>query len=186
MELCGETGFGKITFEKQCHTVGSGKANLDLLAESQTTVIGIESKFTEHLVYELHKKRFPPSYNGKNLPDVEEKWWTVIKNERKNEEKEIRQYLYVAQLMKHCIGLRKEFQDRNIILYYLFWEPKNWRDIAAFKIHREEIESFADQVKNTSIRFKYNSYPELWSKWEAKPKLEEHLNNLRSRYLLTV
>ena len=68
----------------------------------------------------------------------------------------------------------------------LAWEPKNWRDIAAFKIHREEIESFAEQVKNTSIRFKYNSYPELWSKWEAKPKLEEHLNNLRSRYLLTV
>ena len=183
LELCGVAGFDKITFERKCPTgLRGAPPNIDLIVESQSTVIGIESKLTDHL--DLARPKFRPSYNRDNLPYVEDKWWKVLENNRTG----IRQYLDVAQLIKHYVGLRnqKEFQGRNIILYYLFWEPKNWSDKDAFITHRKEIRSFAEQVENTSIRFMANSYPELWYKWETKAELEEQLNNLRRRYLLTV
>ena len=183
LELCGVAGFDKITFERKCPTGLKGTPpNIDLLAESQSTVIGIESKLTEHLA--LTQPKFSASYSRCNLPYVEDKWWKVLENNRNG----AHQYLDVAQLIKHYIGLRnqKEFQGRNIILHYLFWEPENWGDKDTFIVHRREVRTFAEQVKNTSVRFMANSYPELWSKWEAKAELEEHLNNLRRRYLLTV
>jgi hypothetical protein len=71
---------------------------------------------------------------------------------------------------------------RQVTLLYLFWEPENRKDFELFQTHRNELDEFSEDVKGTSIRFVYKSYPELWTEWEEKGIYKEHLSNLWKRY----
>jgi hypothetical protein len=96
----------------------------------------------------------------------------------------------VAQLIKHYLGLSKQYESQNCrkVLFYLFWEPVNWKEIDVFVKHRQEIKEFADKVEGTSIEFVSQSYLELWTEWENKlgSKYKEHLEHLRKRYVISV
>lgn len=156
LSLCGVEGFKQISFEKKCSTgLGGTSPNLDVLAESDTVAVGIESKLLEPL--SRKRPKFSESYSKSKLPYIEEKWWRILEDKRKGE----LQYLDVAQLIKHYLGLRNQYRNRTVILFYLFWEPTNWQQLDIFVKHREEIEVFAGQVKDTSVRFVAQSYPEL-------------------------
>lgn len=184
--LCGKTEFKEISFEKKCPTGLRGTPpNLDLFAKSQEAIIGVESKLSEYLTQKPPK--FSNSYNHENLPNIEEKWWKIFED-KKYEKKP--QYLDVAQLIKHYLGLRnrKDIDDHKAILLYVFWEPLNWKEFDVFIRHRQEIKDFSERVTGTSIEFLAQSYLELWAEWENQIdlKYQGHLANLRQRYSVTI
>lgn len=179
LNLCGIHGFKTIIFEQQLSTGLSGTPpNIDLIAENETDVVAIESKFLEH--FGPKKPKFSSSYTKENLPKAEDKWLNLITYLRNSSPR----YFDVAQIIKHYLGLRKaeEYTNRNITLMYLFWEPENTAKFDIFKKHRDELFDFADAVGGSSIKFVYKSYPELWLEWERKRIYKEHIINLHKRY----
>jgi hypothetical protein len=51
-----------------------------------------------------------------------------------------------------------------------------------FQKHRDELNEFAHDVADTSIRFVYQSYAELWSEWIAEGIFETHVKKLQAQY----
>jgi hypothetical protein len=99
------------------------------------------------------KKVKMKSYRKERLPQAEDKWLALMESLRGSAPK----YLDVAQLIKHYFGLRNtaEYTRRNITLLYLFWEPENSSKFDLFQKHRDELNEFAYEVADTSIRFAY-------------------------------
>jgi hypothetical protein len=183
LSLCGVHGFNNIQFEQKCPTgLGGTPPNLDLLAESDEVVIGIESKFLEY--FTPKKPTFSESYQRNCFPHAEDKWWSLLEEMRKIEPLN----LDTAQLIKHYLGLinQPDYRNLKIILLYLFWEPGNWNEFDVFKRHREEINMFNERVKDTSVKFVAQSYPELWKEWESEKGLADHLRYLRERYYVNL
>jgi len=183
--LWGNCNFKEINFEKKCPTgLGGMPPNLDMLVKNESIIIGVESKFLEYLTPKC--SHFAKSYKRKNLPLCEDKWWEVLDSTCNG----TAQHLDVAQLIKHYLGLRKQYHSQNCrkVLLYCFWEPVNWEEIDVFVNHRQEIKEFADKVEGTSIQFVSQSYIELWDEWEKQSAFnyKEHLEHLRKRYVISV
>jgi hypothetical protein len=181
--LCEKKGFQSLTFEKKCPTgLGGTPPNLDVFLVNDNLLIAIESKFLEYLTPK--KGFFSTSYTKENLPQSEKACWYLI--DRIKEQP--KQYLDAAQLVKHYFGLRNlpHTKDKEIVLLYLFWEPENWKDFDIFKRHRSEIKDFASYFDKLSVKFIYQSYPELWDEWEQHYKNTSHVSELRERYYLTI
>lgn len=181
--ICGNNGFKTLIFEKKCPTGLKGSPpNLDVFLDNDKFSIAIESKFLEYL--SPKKGYFSVSYKNDTLPQSEKDCWYIvdwIKNEPK-------QHLDTAQLIKHYLGLRNLPQngDKEIILEYIFWEPENWRDFEVFHKHRSEILKFASYFEKLSVKFKYQSYPELWDEWDQYYGESTHVRELRERYFLKI
>ena len=95
------------------------------------------------------------------------------------------------QLVKHYLGLVREFGERPLTLVYFYWEPANADTEPVFAHHRAEIERFASLVAgDKSCNFVALSYPEHWDELRQlsdKPTwLESHLEALAKRYLVAV
>ncbi len=180
--LCNITGFNQLTFEKKCRTGLRGTPpNLDVLLECETAVVGIESKFLEHLTRK--KPKFSPSYSRDKLPQIEDLWWKALGHYRNAPQ----QHLDVAQLIKHYLGIRKQCAHKDTkVLLYLFWEPENALELPEFRKHREEIREFASRIDGGSVRFEAMSYPELWNNWNVRKDLSAHVANLRRRYSVEI
>jgi hypothetical protein len=179
LNLGGVQGFRSIGFEQKLSTgLGGTPPNLDLMAENETDVIAVESKLLEY--FAPKKPSFTKSYRKERLPQAEDRWLTLMERLRDSAPK----YLDVAQLIKHYFGLRKtlKYTKRNITLFYLFWEPENSSKSDLFQKHRDELSEFATEVADTSIRFVYQSYAELWSEWIAEGIFETHVEKLQARY----
>ena len=181
--LCGKKGLQSLTFEKKCPTgLGGTPPNLDVFLDNEHLLIAVESKFLEYLTPK--KGFFSASYTRDNLPQSEEACWYLI--DRIKEQP--KQHLDAAQLIKHYIGLRNLplARDKEIVLLYLFWEPENWKDFEVFHRHHGEISDFASYFDELSVKFIYQSYPELWDEWEQYYKKTAHVSELRERYYLTI
>jgi hypothetical protein len=179
LNLCRVQGFRSITFEQKLRTgLGGTPPNLDLVAENDTDVIAVESKLLEY--FAPKKPSFSKSYRKERLPQAEDKWLALMESLRDSAPK----YLDVAQLIKHYFGLRNnaKYTKCNITLLYLFWEPENSSKFNLFQKHRDELNDFAQEVAETSIRFAYKSYAELWSEWIAEGIFETHVKKLQARY----
>jgi len=182
LSLCGKTEFTELEFEKKCSTgLGGTPPHLDVFLENRSTVVGIESKFLETL--KPKKPHFASSYNRDNLPQIENEWWELLLEVSEGEP----QYLDVAQLIKHYLGLRNGWRgEKEIILLYLFWEPENAAHFVEFRRHREELAYFESRVRDSSVAFVGKSYPELWREWKAIQGTKDHVRNLRRRYSLKI
>jgi hypothetical protein len=179
LNLCGVQGFRSIRFEQKLSTgLGGTPPNLDLVAENDTDVIAVESKLLEY--FAPKKPSFTKSYMKARLPQAEDRWLALMESLRDSAPK----YLDVAQLIKHYFGLRNtaEYTKRNKTLLYLFWEPENSSKFDIFQKHRDELNEFTHDVADTSIRFAYKSYKELWSEWIAEGIFETHVKKLQARY----
>ncbi len=90
-------------------------------------------------------------------------------------------YLHAAQLIKHILGLKRQFSKDGFRLLYL------WYDVPGKEgaIHREEIENFAKIVKDDEIKFHSMSYQELIMSFADKYRQdhEAYVNYLTERYL---
>lgn len=183
LSLCGKEDFTSLSFEHKCPTgLGGTPPNLDVFLESNTCMIGVESKFLEYLTPK--KGHFSASYTREKLPKAEDDWWRLIERI----EKQPKQHLDAAQLVKHYLGLRNLTcqGEKERMLLYLFWEPENWIDFTVFHKHREEIADFSSRVEGSCVRFKAQSYPELWAEWENQKANAEHISLLRSRYQIGI
>jgi len=186
LNIFGNTNFNTLKFEGKCSTgLGGTPPNLDILLTNDDSIVGIESKFTEFL--KQKKPHFSSSYQREKLPQAEDEWWGLLEKVRDGDS----QYLDVAQLIKHYLGLRclndkDSLSNHKITLLYLFWEPENWKDYEVFRNHRKEIENFINQVKDTSVEFVAKSYHELWTEWDSQNDITNHLESLRKRYSFPV
>lgn len=81
LDLIGIHGFRSMKFEQKLPTGLRGTSpNIDLVAESETDVVAIESKFLEY--FGPKKPRFNRSYTRKAFSKAEEKWLNLIERFR--------------------------------------------------------------------------------------------------------
>ena len=93
----------------------------------------------------------------------------------------------VAQLVKHFLGLSREFPNHLTVLLYFYWGPENWRDIAECLEHRAELQRLSYSLAADPVRFASLSYPELWDRWKARGILDAGMSEaLRQRYLVGI
>jgi len=198
LKFLGCSGFDTAQFEKKLWT-GISKPNLDFYLENGTTVIGIESKFTEYFGRQApnhptntRENNLEPYLYREELNYLPEGFQTsIIKHYYKDGAP---QHLDVAQLIKHTIGLlnycRKE-KKKKAILLYLYWEPLDWETLNSadnlFAEHRRNIEDFKHRIEQfVPFQFIPWSYPEFWKRCENDDSLDaslkEHIRKVRERY----
>lgn len=186
LSLCGLSNFDTLRFEEKLDTGFIGVPNLDLSLTSNTHVIGCESKFLEWVSKKPKPQNISKRYNVERFPFIQDKqWWEAIETYNGKHA-----FVPAAQLLKHYVGLKcyekQQGIQKRLMLLYLYWEPLNASDYELFRKHRHECEVFADQVQGGSVEFAYMSYPDLWSRWEGMEGYEEHLSELRNRYLVEI
>jgi len=185
LTIFGLSGFKTCRFEKKLPTgLGGTPPNLDLVATSPSVLLAVESKFLEILSRKAPK--FAASYGDayKHCEDdvLNEAYLAVSSGrERFN-------YLDVAQLLKHALGILKALQppDRKI-LAYLYWELSNSPELEPFETHRQEIARFSALIAGSRIQFLHLSYAQLWRSWlsdQCPGKLTQHASLLIKRYEL--
>ena len=185
LELAGISGLSVRQFEHKCPTGLQGKPpNLDLVAENDKTVVGVESKCTEFLC--RHLADFRPDYEESQ--EFRSAPWFAEMMRLKGEPTSYA-WLDSAQLIKHAFGLARTFHGRTTMLLYLFWEPVNASDFSVFSEHRREITDFSDRVTGGLPEFRAMSYSELWGNWDGGQLpdwLRAHLLGLRARYEISL
>jgi len=158
--------FTEATFEKKLST-GISTPNLDFYLENDNTIIGIESKFTEYLTSSIEhtKENLSKYFMREELNFLPRLFESVILNYINCPNK---MYLDVAQLIKHSIGLLKNKGDKEAILVYIYWTPKDLNSNGEYKKiyeqHKYEIEDFEKRI-NKFLKFEYLSYTEFWGKY---------------------
>jgi len=184
LTFAGYTGFDKLELEAKCPTgLGGTPPNLDVLLKSTDTLIGIESKLLEPLTPTTPK--FSASYSRDRLPLCDDIWWALL-------EKQMQQpsasHLDTAQLIKHYLGLRKNFSDhKNVLLVYIFWKPLNADKFEEYSRHAEALETFSRAVQHSeTIRFIALDYLQLWDAWEKDRNMAEHAKLLKDRYCVEI
>jgi hypothetical protein len=177
------TGFNLVRLEAQCRSgLGGTPPNLDVLLQSQDTVFGIESKLLEPLTQKM--PHFAASYSRKRLPLCEDAWWSLLE--------EVRQWppahLDAAQLIKHYLGLRKQFYGiQKVVLVYLFWKPLNAGSIVEYSRHEEDLQKFRSSVENAmGVQFISLDYLQLWDMWEKNEQMAGHVKLLKDRYCVEI
>jgi hypothetical protein len=174
-------GFRELHFERKCSIgIPGNPPNLDVLLVREGEIVGIESKCTEHLG--LQRASFRPPY-AHAIQDASPSWRRVY--DRLKEHPSVYKHLNAAQIVKHYLGLKNTFKDEDITLLYLFWEPTDWEDEAAFCVHRREVDEFAASVSDDRLRFVAQSYNELLAGWSIQsdpPWVSTHVGALRQRY----
>lgn len=183
INILGFSGFFSLKLEAKCKTgLGGTPPNLDVLLQSSKVVIGIESKLLEPL--KRTKPLFSPSYVRDRLPLCEESWWNLLEQLRYWPPA----HLDAAQLVKHYLGLRKQFSyNKKVFLLYLFWKPLNATSIAEYLQHAKEIEKVRKALPdNGSIQFIAMDYLQLWEAWSEDSVMKEHASLLRQRYSVEI
>lgn len=146
---------------------------LDVVIETSTAIVGIESK------------RYEP-FRGSPGTSLSDAYWRDVWGSRMNGYCRVRddiraltfrnECLDAAQLIKHAFGLRTTVHRHGRthgkvpVLLYLFSEPGTWPDGRPVsgelaKRHREEIGTFSDSVAGDEVRFVALSYSEMLAVW---------------------
>jgi hypothetical protein len=181
----GIKGLGVPRFEHKLATgIWRSQANLDVLFDTGTVLLGVESKLIEYLTPKA--PHFAPTFEREKL-DVEPCWWALLEKYR-DETKPQKKLLDEAQLIKHYLGLRRavgpkgEHCGRSATLLYLFWEPLNASEFPVFAAHRAEIATFESVISASEVRFCSMTYQSLWQDWERQGFISEHVARLQRRY----
>lgn len=178
LELAGASGFTELHFEKVCPTGLRGTSpHLDVVASNASHVIAVESKCLEYLTPKA--PAFADAYAGIDDARSRSRWFKHVAGPAS-----AFRHLDAAQLVKHYLGLAREYEGRSVTLLYLYWEPSNWRDVSECVEHRAELQRFAYSVSGDPVRFASLSYPELWDIWAGATA--DHVAALRRRYAISV
>jgi hypothetical protein len=164
----------KFQFDPNIDSVIFNKENDKIKA------FGIECKFSE-------------AYSSRNHPGLKEKYLTDILDQWKDipnlfgfaktispDDKSFN-HLHPAQLIKHILGLKKDYGKSGFRLLYL------WYDVLGEEghKHRTEIDAFAQFAKQDNIKFHSISYQELIMKMKKEfyKGNEKYIDYLTDRYL---
>jgi hypothetical protein len=172
-------GFNEASFEKKLFT-GISTPNLDFCLENNDIIIGIESKFTEIFTekYPNDKNNLEKYINRDELNYLPVGFEEVIKYYISLDRK---LHLDVAQLIKHCIGLLKNKNNRRARLLYVYWTPLNYNEFELYNKHFDEIIEFNFKI-NKYIDFRWSSYEDFWKNYEEDDLFRNHIQKLRERY----
>ncbi len=141
---------------------------------------GIECKFSE-----AYSSRNHSGLKEKYLTDITEQWKDIpnlldFAKTISPEDKSFN-YLHPAQLLKHILGLKKEYGKTGFRLLYL------WYDVLGEDgcKHRAEITEFARIAKLDNVKFHSISYQELILKLKKDyyNGNEKYIDYLTDRYL---
>lgn len=166
--LGGEVAYTKLGFERKYPTgVSSRHPHLDVVIsddlDSESMPIAVEAKFLE-----IYHEPKPADFSRRYLESVE--LWDGLPNLRSLGERLAAnpatfQRLGAAQLVKHTLGLAREYGHNGFRLVYL------WYDFfgEAADTHRSEVERFVEMVA-TDISFTVVTYQDLY---EQLTSLEE-------------
>jgi hypothetical protein len=188
----GLSGFTEARFEFSCpNDLRGTNPQFDFFAQSPSSVLAIESKFLETLC--AVPAEFSPQYvapfvgTGTDAGIAERPWAAMFRI--LGDDPRIYSHLDAAQLVKHYLGLKRHFPDRQRVLAYVFWEPTNASAIYEFVSHRKEVADFARRVGGCETRFVALSYRDLISEWQdasSWPGMSEHVSRLRDRYSFSI
>ncbi|MDO8212930.1 DUF429 domain-containing protein [Conexibacter sp. CPCC 206217] len=176
---------GTTGLERECATGLRGTPpTLDWLVEGPR-VLAVESKCTEHL--SAHEASFSPAYEAR-VGELAHMTWRR-EYERLVADPRRYRHLDAAQLVKHYLGVKREFSGRPVTLAYLYWEPLNADEITVCSIHAAEVNEFASKVGDPQVVFVALTHRQLWDEWAADGQptwLREHAAALRRRYDVTI
>jgi len=151
----------KIEFERTFPIFNGGTPpHLDVvLSTADDLPTAIECKFTEP--YRVSSKRpdyeaFKPAYWAD--PDT----WSGLPRlralaARLNADGEIYRHLDAPQLIKHTLGLRREFGPGGFRLLYL-WYDTSFAESAA---HRDEVATFSEEMAADGVKFRAVTYQDV-------------------------
>ena len=183
--LANVTGFSALRFEVIFPTGLGGKPpHLDLVAYGPAP-IAVESKCLEYLRPKVPV--FSRSYDTIADARRDSPWFGLIDLLRRDPVRF--QYLDVAQLVKHALGLLRSPFIEDVTLLYLYWEPLNHADFEEFRSHREEIASLQAMLAGARPLFRSTTYAEMWEDWRKRCKeewLKVHVERLQERYAVVI
>ncbi len=143
-------------------------------------VIGVESKFTEHLSRStIGKSQFAPAYfpESDGLSAARGMLMCQVFAEELSAHKHRFEFLDPWQLLKHALGLAKALGN-EFSLYYLYYDCAGDES----ETHKTEIRRFAERV-GEEIRFKALTYQEVYARLTASGQAEtDYLDYLGARY----
>jgi len=165
---------------------------LDVLVETETALIGIESK------------RYEP-FRSKSETALSDAYWRAVWGDAMAGYERVRdelrpgalsfRHLDAGQLVKHAFGLRTAvhrpgscYRKRPVLLY-LHAEPAVWPDgriisDAEIELHRVEVGRFAEMVVNDEVLFRSCTYRQLFAAWNESgtDDLRAHTEALMARF----
>lgn len=181
LTLAGQGGFASLEFEYPCPTgAGRGVANLDVLAQADSGVVGVESKLCEFL--RQKPAQFSPKYD-RIVQATADRYWAALFEDLRRTPEEFR-HVDAAQLVKHYLGLRNTFKGQQTTLVYLFWEPTNATRYDPYRVHAEEAAAVTERLAGSNTPVVAMRYSELWS--SMVPTQRRHVERLESRYSFAV
>jgi hypothetical protein len=181
LSISGHRGFQSLRFEASCPTgLGGTPPHLDLLAEGKT-IIAVESKRTEWM--DPKPACFSASYDRLRSSHGRSPWFELIPFLRV--EPNHYDFIDAAQLVKHALGLLTCYGGREVLLVYLFWEPRNSANWQECVHHRNEADDLANRVNGCSVRLRPMSYREIWAEWKDQGTTS-HSTYVHTRYDLLV
>jgi hypothetical protein len=86
------------------------------------------------------------------------------------------------QLLKDVLAAEKiaHEQERQVLLLYAYWEPRDADDYRVFKRHADRAAALIAPLSSQRVQVMALSYRQLWEHWEAAGV--EHVGELRARY----
>jgi hypothetical protein len=172
---------GTAALERECPTgLGGTPPTLDFVVEGDD-VLAIESKCTE--TFTTHEAAFSETYASlanRMHPSWRREYEVLAEDPRRY------RFLDAAQLIKHYLGLKREFEGQAIVFGYLYWEPFDALSLAPCAVHRAELTEFSRGLADPQVRFRALSCEQLWDEWDRDPLLSDHAAALRKRYGVSV
>lgn len=157
--------------------------NIDVIIQNKKTakykIYAIECKFSEAYSTRRHagikQKYIDLSHIWQDIPNLYELAKSI------NPVDNLYNHLHPAQLIKHILGLKKEYGKTGFRLLYLWYDTLGYEGF----IHRKEIEGFQKLSEADNIRFHSISYQELIIRLssEYRDNHKDYIEYLTSRYL---
>lgn len=179
----GKTEVGDVRFEQKFPIENCFRfsPNLDVviaLENSRYKAIAIECKFTE-------------AYSSRHHGGVDSKYfenddiWSDLSSTRElaqsiSQDDDLFHFLHAAQLVKHILGLNREFGHSSYRLLYLWYDALGEPGF----LHRQETERFAAIVRSDGVDFHESTYQDLIVRLARYRKdNEDYVTYITQRYL---
>lgn len=163
---------------------------LDLVASSKTSFVAVEAKLLEPFSGN-HTAVFKDRYSRLRQDLWDGGWRDLMK--MLIMKPTMFKHLDACQLVKHYLGVRSailaEGNKHTNRLVYLYWRPKNHKDIQQFTDHEDEIAVMQKAVGKGSVGFTALPLDKVLDNWRAKGTpgwLQRHERVLRSRYFVNI
>lgn len=187
--FCSEQNKMSVDIKFECkfpiHNTFTRSPNIDVVIEnnqaSNYKVFAIECKFSEAYAGRQHGGIDPKYF----IPELDSLWKDIPRlhalAKSISPDDSVFNFLHAAQLIKHILGLKREYGKTKFKLLYLWYDALGEEGLN----HRKEIEKFAEITAADKIQFLAQSYQELIEFLGNKyhNTNEEYINYIVERYL---